>query len=237
MENLNSDEKMSIFMKLTGEEIIKVCQTSKNMSRICNDERFTALWRNKIREEFNVEYNGTNGYEKYKYLYMLYKQTFYAVIDVDMETALSSDAILFDTREKAEGYILAFLGEYFTYSQLISTLRITGHISFGSTVYRIDERKMNNNFTNYDREAETYQLDKEEFLSLFGENRDDAESRFEDEFTEIYNEIESHASRTKILKLIKSASAELAEEFDVEQSLISDYLLKMFLSQSIKFIY
>ena len=225
MEKLNSDEKMSILMKLTGEEIIKVCQTSKNMSRICNDERFTPLWRNKIKEEFNLEYNGTNGYEKYKYLYMLYRQTFYAVIDVDTEQVLSSDAILFDTLEKAEAYIVAFLGDYFTYSQVISTLRITGHISFGSTIYRIEERKMNNNF-NYAREHEKYQIDKEEFLSLFGENRDDAESRFEDEFTEIYNEIEGHASRTKILKLIKSAAAELAEEFDVEQSLISDYLLK-----------
>ena len=94
MEKLNSDEKMSILMKLTGEEIIKVCQTSKNMSRICNDERFTPLWRNKIKEEFNVEYNGTNGYERYKYLYMLYRQTFYAVVDVDGNQSLSADAIL-----------------------------------------------------------------------------------------------------------------------------------------------
>ena len=226
MEKLNSDEKMSILMKLTGEEIIKVCQTSKDMSRICNDERFTPLWRNKIKEEFNIEYKGTNGYEKYKYLYMLYRQTFYAVVDVDTEQHLSSDVILFDTREKAEGYIVDFLGDYFTYSQVISTLRITGHISFGSTIYRIEERKMNNNFTNYGREEENYQLDKEEFFAVFGENREDAESGFEDQFTEIYNEIEGHASRTKILKLIKSASAELAEEFDVEQSLISDYLLK-----------
>ena len=226
MEKLNSDEKMSILMKLTGEEIIKVCQTSKNMSRICNDERFTPLWRNKIKEEFNIEYNGTNGYEKYKYLHMLYRQTFYAVIDVDGNQSLSADAILFDTRTKAEAYILAFVGEYFTYPQVISTLRIIGHISHGSTIYKIEERKLNNDFTNYGREEENYQLDKETFLNLFGKDREDAESRIDNEFQEIYSEIAGDASRSKILKLIRSASEEVAEEFDIQQSLISDYLLK-----------
>ena len=226
MEKLNSDEKMSILMKLSGEEIIRVCQTSKDMSRICNDERFTPLWRNKIKAEFDIEYNEKNGYERYKYLYMLYRQVFYAVVDVDMEQSLSSDAILFDTREKAEAYILAMVSEKLTYSQVISTLRIVGHISYGNTIYKIQEHKLYNNSTNYDKEEETYQIDKEKFLNLFGKDRENVESRIEDEFQEIYSEIAGYASRSKILKLIKTSSKQLAEEFDIEISVIEHFLLK-----------
>ena len=226
MEKLNSDEKMSILMKLGGEEIIRVCQTSKDMSRICNDERFTPLWRNKIKEEFNLEYNEKSGYEKYKYLYMLYKQTFYSVVDVDGNQSLSADTTLFDSREKAEAYIVANVSEKLTYSQIISTLRIVGHISYGNTIYKIQEYKLYNNSTNYDKEEETYQIDKEEFLNLFGKDRENVESRIEDEFQEIYSEIAGYASRSKVLRLIKSASSDIAEEFDVEKSIITDYFLK-----------
>ena len=43
METLNSDEKMSILMKLTGHEIVKVCETGKTMQKVCKEERYNPL--------------------------------------------------------------------------------------------------------------------------------------------------------------------------------------------------
>ena len=71
MEKLNSDEKMTILMKLEGKEINRVCQVSKSLQKICNDERYNPLWKNKIEEEFNIDYNGTKGYDEFRFLYRL----------------------------------------------------------------------------------------------------------------------------------------------------------------------
>lgn len=85
MEKLNSDEKMTILMKLTAKEIVKVCQTNKELSRVCGDSRYSPLWYQKIRDDFNVVYNGKNGgragnaFEEYKRLYLLYNTTIYKV--------------------------------------------------------------------------------------------------------------------------------------------------------------
>ena len=50
MEKLNSDEKMSILMNLNGNEIIRVCSTSKSMARICSDERYSPLGEEKYNK-------------------------------------------------------------------------------------------------------------------------------------------------------------------------------------------
>ena len=71
MEKLNSDEKMSILMKLEGKEISRVCQSSKTLQKICTDERYNPLWRNKIKEEFNTDYKDTQVYDEFKFLYRL----------------------------------------------------------------------------------------------------------------------------------------------------------------------
>lgn len=77
MEKLNSDEKISVLMKLSSREIIQVCNVNKNLARICKDTRYDSLWIKKIREDFNVEYNAINAYEEYKRLFLLYNTKHY----------------------------------------------------------------------------------------------------------------------------------------------------------------
>ncbi len=69
MEKLNSDVKMKILMDLSSEEIIRVCQTSKDLSRACGDPRYNPLWYKQIQKDFGLKYNGPNPYEEYKNLY------------------------------------------------------------------------------------------------------------------------------------------------------------------------
>ena len=109
MEKLNSDEKMSVLMKLEGKEINRVCQTSKHMARICNDERYDPLWRNKIKEEFDVEYTGSLPYEKYKFLYQLRHMIVYVVEILNLDELDRPSTSLFYSLEAAKNYFIQVL--------------------------------------------------------------------------------------------------------------------------------
>ncbi len=79
MEKLNTDVKMKILMDLSSDEIIRVCQTNKDLSRACGDTRYNPLWYQKIKQDFDITYNGNNGYEEYKFLYRLHRTPIYTV--------------------------------------------------------------------------------------------------------------------------------------------------------------
>lgn len=221
MEKLNSDEKMTILMKLKGQEIVRVCQTSKELNRICNDDRFNPLWRNKIREEFNIDYKGERGFDEYKYLTQSYARNFYIVVGVNKDQPEDFSANIFDTRAKAEANILdrAFPGK-FKYSQIISTLREVGHVTIRDTLYSIEERKMGRNFKNYEKEEELYQINAKKFFDLFGEDEDkkeDIKTSIENTLSDINEDIEGRESESQISKKIKKYAKEIAEEFSVEE--------------------
>lgn len=95
MENLNSDEKMKILINLQGHEIVKVCQTSKKMQLICSDERYNPLWKNKIKNEFNIDYNKEKAFKKYKELSILYNTTYLLFCYIDEDETGETPRIYF----------------------------------------------------------------------------------------------------------------------------------------------
>ena len=105
MEKLDSDSKMQVLMNLTGTEIVRLCQTSKSMLDICNRERYLPLWKKKIKEEFNVDYEGNAGFEEYKFLTKLAKKTIYLVTELFEEGNMQQGNILFYTLEASIEYI------------------------------------------------------------------------------------------------------------------------------------
>ena len=105
MEKLNSDAKMQILMKLSGDEIVKVCQTSKDLYRACNDERYTPLWRQKIKDEFNIKYNCERGYDKYRDLRTIFGTTVFVAIYVLSDDSDEPQVKVFATKESAIRYV------------------------------------------------------------------------------------------------------------------------------------
>ena len=108
MENLNSDEKMTILMNLSSNDIIKVCQTSKELSRGCGDVRYNALWDQKIKEDFNVNYKGNNAYEEYKRLYILLNTPIY-LLSISYHEYNQIDMYNFSSIEKAKLFIPIYI--------------------------------------------------------------------------------------------------------------------------------
>lgn len=173
MEKLNSDAKMQILMKLSGDEIVKVCQASKDLYRACNDERYTPLWRQKIKDEFNIEYNGERGYDKYRDLRTIFGTTYYIVKIINTDQNSESYSKIFITKEQAENYIVMQLSEFFTYSQVKSALKAGGDfLQHSYRLFSIEEERMepvenlHEDERNYNKEYEKFKTFKD-FDQLF----------------------------------------------------------------------
>ncbi len=110
-EKLSSDEKMLILMKLSSSEIVKVCETSKDLSRVCYDARYNPLWYKKIREEFNIDYKGKNGYLEYKRLYSVYKTPTY-IVQIKSVYANIAETYNFSSIEKAKDFLKMYFKDY-----------------------------------------------------------------------------------------------------------------------------
>ncbi len=218
METLNSDEKMSILMKLAGAEIVKVCETSKTMQKICKDERYARLWKQKIWEEFENKYDGNNGYEKYKELTLLYRTTFYVVNFIDSDQAEDSFSILFDTREKAEIYIYTLIAPDYTYARLKTALKVNNSLRLGNIIYSIHEEQLKKEIMQQNISDATMEYEKmqEKFRNLYKEDE------FANEITHAVNDIiidinnDSQGRFPKnIKKNITKEVKKLSKEFEI----------------------
>ena len=173
MEKLNSDAKMQILMKLTGDEIVKVCQTSKDLYRACNEERYTPLWRQKIKNEFNIDYNGQKGYDKYRDLRTIFGTTYYIVKVINTEQPDNSYVSLCVTKEQAENYIVVQLVESFTYAQVKSALEASGFVRDSHLHLSIQQEKMSPTLLlSLDEEKRIYKDEYEKFKGNRGKEFD-----------------------------------------------------------------
>ena len=132
MEKLNSDEKMEVLMRLEGREINRVCQTSKNMARICGDKRYDPLWRRKIKEEFNTDYDGPLPYDEYKFLYRLKNKDIYIVIIHLLDEVEQPGIYLFYSLDEAKKYLIQKIVRHETFKEY--------HYQEKEIVRQIDER-------------------------------------------------------------------------------------------------
>jgi hypothetical protein len=103
MEKLPSDMKMELAKNLKGEDILNLCKTSKEMNKICSSDRYNPLWKNKLKEEFDIHYRGKDSYNRYIRENELYQRDFYELtmnFDGDIQN------YLFTTKEKAIDYAI-----------------------------------------------------------------------------------------------------------------------------------
>jgi hypothetical protein len=62
---LTSDTKYLVAEKLTGKELIKLCSSDPDMRRLFLQDKYNHLWQSKLKEEYNVDYEGVDGYMEY----------------------------------------------------------------------------------------------------------------------------------------------------------------------------
>ncbi len=218
METLNSDEKIAILMKLTGLEIIKICETSKMMQKVCTEERYNSLWQHKIWEEFEIKFNGDRSCKKYKELALLYRKTFYIVNCINIEHAEDSFSTIFDTRQKAENYIYFQLTPEYTYASVKTGLKINHSIQRGRLLYSIEQTHLQKHVIKQDISGLDLEYEKaqEQFYNLYKNDKfvHEIKHAVNDIIIDINNDY-ANISHVNINNRIADEIRSLAYEFEI----------------------
>jgi hypothetical protein len=69
--DLTLDAKFVLATKLSGNDLIRLCATDTEMRRICNSKKFNPIWVSKLKEDYNVDYQGNDGYMEYYKIHIL----------------------------------------------------------------------------------------------------------------------------------------------------------------------
>ena len=230
MEKLNSDAKMQILMKLSGDEIIKVCQTSKDLYRACNDERYTPLWRQKIKDEFNIDYNGERGYDKYRDLKTIFGTTYYIVTMIDAEDVEGSFSTMFLTKEQAEMFIVVQFVDRFTYSQIKSSLRASNEVRDSFQLYKIEEHKMHpipsSDFEDFEEEKRQFE---EEYEKIKKDKGRDFDLLVSDVVNGLNSKIAKGISKKKLENEIDESVPQFVKLFGLDEKEVKDFIKKSIL--------
>lgn len=218
MEKFNPDEKMLVLMKLPPQEVLVVCETSREMNVSCRNSKYNLMWENKIKQDFNVDKEGS--YEKYKFLKQLYEEKFYVVLAID-EYIPDSFSKIFDSEEKAEKYIYAQLNGEYSYAAMKSALN-THSLKYGSKTYELQEVEMNKESIDFlddsfNKEKEEYERNVEKLKEIDEDmiaNVEDFVTDFNSDFSEgIRSVTKVTKTKNKINKFVK----EIDEEFELAE--------------------
>ena len=120
----------------------------------------------KIEQEFNEKYTGSEkGYDRYKFLRMLYNTTFFIVNIIDNGDQ-NVETFVFDKFEKAIIFLRDMLDIY-TYSQIKYAIDVAGFIRTENYLYVLEEINLIKVKEDYMKEEEKYEKEKDFIKSLY----------------------------------------------------------------------
>lgn len=104
MENLPKDLKKYLSEYLNSEELVKLCSVNKEMRKICSDKTYNDIWIHRIKNDFDLDYKGTDAYKEYMRLVINYNTQYWSVVRLDDHQRIDG-VRLFDSKDKAIKYI------------------------------------------------------------------------------------------------------------------------------------
>lgn len=128
MEQTPRDIKNLISEYASGESILKLCQTSTKMRKICADSFYDNMWRKKIKEDFGINYTAKYPFAEYKFLFRASKTlTIYNVTYIDEQAIIAGQdddygfiksnywVLSFLSLEQAKNYIVDYILDDYIY--------------------------------------------------------------------------------------------------------------------------
>ena len=121
METLTPDAKYALAEKLSGGELVRLCSTDRSLRKICQSSRYNTIWKQKLKEEFNVDYQGANAYMMYLHNIYFYGQTYWLV---------AGDTIpaLFRTRKEALNHMVEVMP--YSVPKTLAEIKKYGDVTF-----------------------------------------------------------------------------------------------------------
>lgn len=102
ISQLTPDAKFELAKKLPTHDLLALCSTDTGMRQICISNRFSPIWSQRLKENYNIDYRGPNGYIEYLLMTYTMKNKYYAATIHNMYD--SSDHTVILCRSREEGY-------------------------------------------------------------------------------------------------------------------------------------
>jgi len=114
MDALPKDLKKYITSMITSDEVVKLCSSSSALRKICTSQDYNDVWISKIKKDFGIVYNGSNGYNEYMRLVINYNTQYWALIVTSYPDGFSEniEIKLFPSQEHAIDYVHKLVVDY-----------------------------------------------------------------------------------------------------------------------------
>ena len=187
LTNLTPDAKYSVAIELSGKDLVRLCSSDSEMRRLCSSEKFNPIWRQNIKTDFNIDYNGKHGYMEYlKYTY-IFNQKFWIVTRYSTEEDSILGANIYQSYNEAFNGIVDEIEKYPmtdykpTYPIIKAQLDDRNNIKVGEIKYEITEGSVKTS-TNDREKLYQKQLDELADIAYEDEEDDQLKSDFKDDF-------------------------------------------------------
>lgn len=210
--DLTLNAKYVLATKLGGNDLIRLCATNTEMRKICNSEKFNPIWISKLKEDYNVDYLGKDGYMEYLQNTYFYKNHYYTVVYTDMDRNEVISVELFKNRNDAIADITTYVIEYpseMSYPIIKAKLETLNEVEIYPIKINLYEGGTFKTKKQYNYE-ERYENKLKELANMVYPNNKEAHESFIFEFKEFVsdlseNEIDNLTIRNDLTDLLEEA--------------------------------
>jgi len=198
ISELTSDAKYLLAQKLSGKDLVRLCATDKSMRQICSSSKYNPIWIKLLKNDYNVNYNGTNAYMEYLHnTYFLNKSYYVVSFTPDDETTLPIDPILCKTRDEGLNRIKEYVDQHIkngnaeeyetlSYIEIEIEMKIQNHVLFHDVRIYLEEANFKSNaFRDY---KEEYQSDLDSIAEIIYPDNKNKQEKFKVDFNTILEE-------------------------------------------------
>ena len=195
--SLTPDAKYSIAENLSGKDLVRLCATDKSMRKICSSNRYDPIWRKRLKDDYNIDFNGTNPYMEYLHYTYFYNREYWVVTYMIHDNMGKNEIYnsLEDAINGATTWIMNYPVMGFKPAPLSIkySLEYNGQISFPDTIVYVDRATFVTE-PQYDYK-EIYNKEIEELAKVMfpssKESQDDFIFDFDNHITNVYEELGS----------------------------------------------
>ncbi len=201
--NLTPDTTFEIARKLSGKDLIKLCNSSTNITIKCKSHKFYSIWKNNILKDFGIKYNETDGFLEYKRLLYLHSKNHWIINFIDCGDPSDSYTVLFQTYEDCINYIVKFSEDHtlgLKYKYIENKLLQTNTIELLVYNIYVEEISFTIPRTSY---KNVYDKSVKKMVKMLVEDTEDEEEIIEqkiDEIDEIFSMLSYQNIENKITK-------------------------------------
>lgn len=214
LDDLTPDTRLELSKYLPGKELVKLCSVSKGFRNTCTSTKFNNLWRRKIKEDFNVNYNGKDAYNEYLRQSYCDSKTYWLV---EIDNRQGNYSYILNSEEEAVDFVIdSIKNEKITISEIFiqTVLENNREIEIYAMGYTISPINISHNKKKYRQKYNTF------LKKLVKDLGKDGDEKLIEEINEQIDALISVAYESDIFDLeyndIEETFTEICNEYQIQ---------------------